>query len=395
MGESKERKREKIRKAALFFCASGSGVSEGVQEFSEDGVRRTSMVCSWMSLAKKRREWKRFIKGVAPYPEIFCGRGIVTCAGGPSYFTCAWVSISLLRKSGCRLPIEVWHQEGELNQETIRELQRLDVVCRCFSDYTGEKISNPYQLKPLALLHSSFKEILYLDADNTCLGNPAYLFEHPLYKSNGAVFWPDYWQTATSNPIWKIVDSQANEGQEQESGQLLINKEQCWKELNLCLFFNLNPFYYQILWGDKDTFRFAWLALRSPFHMIEQEVAALGFQDGEAGFGSIAMLQHDYGGTPVFVHSNLLKWDSRPAGQRFWKEVRRLNPELAQRKVKMKYHPRFDSYLLSLEGEAETIAEESSIARLEGESLEILQELRNSAFYVRFLRGSERKVSLS
>src|SRR5262245_56338271 len=40
----------------------------------------------------------------------FDGRGIVICAGGPRYFTCAWVLISVLRHvHRVALPIQVWH----------------------------------------------------------------------------------------------------------------------------------------------------------------------------------------------------------------------------------------------------------------------------------------------
>ena len=46
-----------------------------------------------------------------PYvEERFDGRGIVICAGGPRYFTCAWVLVSILRNTfRIDLPIQVWH----------------------------------------------------------------------------------------------------------------------------------------------------------------------------------------------------------------------------------------------------------------------------------------------
>src|SRR5579871_1635620 len=40
----------------------------------------------------------------------FDERGIVICAGGTRYFTCAWVLISILRRvHKTALPIQVWH----------------------------------------------------------------------------------------------------------------------------------------------------------------------------------------------------------------------------------------------------------------------------------------------
>ena len=59
------------------------------------------------------------IASCGPYPtERFAGRGIVICAGGTKYFTCAWVCASMLRRAGCELPIEFWYLgDYELNAE--------------------------------------------------------------------------------------------------------------------------------------------------------------------------------------------------------------------------------------------------------------------------------------
>jgi len=77
-----------------------------------------------------------------------------------------------------------------------------------------------------------------LDADNTCGVNPEFLFHVGEYEKYGAIFWPDFWETSKDNPIWEIAGVKYREMKEQESGQIIINKERCWKELNLCLYFN-------------------------------------------------------------------------------------------------------------------------------------------------------------
>jgi hypothetical protein len=59
-----------------------------------------------------------FLREIAAYPGTFAGRGIVICAGGVRYFTCAWVLINILRRLGCALPIEVLYlgeEEGDPN----------------------------------------------------------------------------------------------------------------------------------------------------------------------------------------------------------------------------------------------------------------------------------------
>lgn len=46
-------------------------------------------------------------------------------------------------------------------------------------------------LKPWALLNSSFRHVLMLDADSFPVTNPEFLFETPQYRDTGAIFWPD------------------------------------------------------------------------------------------------------------------------------------------------------------------------------------------------------------
>src|SRR5262245_20246474 len=98
------------------------------------------------------------------------------CAGGVTYFTCAWINISMLRKSGCILPIEVWYSGMELNDEVIERLKGLDVTCRNCKDYSELNITG-FMMKPFAILHSGFREILLLDADNSCVTDPTFLFD--------------------------------------------------------------------------------------------------------------------------------------------------------------------------------------------------------------------------
>ena len=70
-----------------------------------------------------------------PFPEErFAGRGIVICAGGQRYFTCAWVLISILRRvHQTKLPIQVWHlgrnEMSEAMQLLLEERGRRSCQC--------------------------------------------------------------------------------------------------------------------------------------------------------------------------------------------------------------------------------------------------------------------------
>src|SRR5690606_24050990 len=96
-----------------------------------------------------------------------------------------------------------------------------------------------------------------------------------------------------TNPIWEITASDHFHLPEQESGQILIDKEKCWKELNLCLHFNRQSKYYKLIYGDKDTFKFAWLALRSPFYMVPTLPGMCGISFHNSFFGN-TIVQYDH-----------------------------------------------------------------------------------------------------
>jgi len=124
---------------------------------------------------------RRFIETIDEYPpQRFEGRGVVMCAGGPKYFPCAWVCINMLRHVGCKLPIEMW----SLNSREITPLMRklvkpLDVRCvnaAAVRKRHPARILKGWELKPYAILHSRFEEVLFLDADNVPVLNPESLF---------------------------------------------------------------------------------------------------------------------------------------------------------------------------------------------------------------------------
>jgi hypothetical protein len=55
-----------------------------------------------------------------------------------------------------------------------------------------------------------------------------------------------------------------------ESGQLMVNKERCWRELQLAVWYNSRAdLVYHILYGDKDTFNVAWRRLGTYYSMTQ------------------------------------------------------------------------------------------------------------------------------
>jgi hypothetical protein len=222
------------------------------------------------------------IRDTPPYPGGHQGRGVVVVGGG-KYFASAYVTIRVLRQVGCRLPIELWHLDGEVDETMRRLLAPFGAQCR---DADRETARHPFrflhghwwkgwQLKPYAIAHSRFREVLLLDADSYPTRAPEYLFDWSAYRENGAIFWPDLLTSADLLPAhkWAIFGAEPREPPF-ESGQLLIDKGRCWAELCLALWYNAHAdFVYHILWGDKDTFNIAWRKLRREYAMPRQTCA--------------------------------------------------------------------------------------------------------------------------
>ncbi len=230
----------------------------------------------------------------------------------------------MLRRLGCRLPVQVWHLgPAEMDRRMKSLLAPLDVE---FVDaFKVQKkfpvrILRGWELKPYAILHSPFREVLLLDADNVPITDPTLLFDVPPFKRTGAVFWPDYQggKCKRAAPIWRSCGMRQPAEPEFETGQILLDKQRCWPALRLCLWFNENSdFYYQYLHGDKETFHLAFRKLRKSYSMVPVPVQSL----------QGIMCQHDFQGRRIFQHRNTDKWDlflrnRRIRGFRFDKECR-------------------------------------------------------------------------
>ncbi|MDB6109526.1 MAG: ADP-heptose:LPS heptosyltransferase-like protein [Pedosphaera sp.] len=249
---------------------------------------------------------EQFIRTMPASPNCYEGRGIVICGGGIRYFTNAWVCINRLRRSGCRLPVQVWHLGGEeMDQQRQALLAPLGVECVDASVVRKQfpaRILQGWELKPYAMLHSSFREVLLLDADNVPVVDPEFLFDTPQFQETGAVFWPDYdhGRSKAGTAIWRSCGLGQPPEPEFETGQILIDKQHCWSALRLCLWFNENSdFYYQHLHGDKETFHLAFRKMKQAYSLVPTPIHSL---EG-------TMCQHDFEGRRILQHRNGDKWD--------------------------------------------------------------------------------------
>jgi len=248
----------------------------------------------------------QFITGIPPYPNQYSGRGIVICGGGVKYFTNAWVCINMLRRLCCGLPMQLWHLgEHELDERMESLLTPLGVQCidagKLRKKFPARRLGG-WELKPYAILHSSFREVLFLDADNVPVANPEFLFDSPQFHSTGAIYWPDYNHTKNEKlaAIWRSCGLRPPREREFETGQILVDKQRCWPALRLTLWFNENSdFYYRYLHGDKETFHLAFRKLKKSYALVPTPIHTLPG----------VMCQHDFQRRRLFQHRNTDKWD--------------------------------------------------------------------------------------
>lgn len=273
-------------------------------------------------VAFRRRQWQDFIQNnLIPYTEVesrFSGRGIVLLAGNGDTFMRTRVVLRALKRLESALPVEIHYYGDELDSDKQQQLANIypDIV---FNDLSGEHnimqvtfdaFQINYQFKTAAIINSRWAEVFLLDSDNIPLIDPAEFWDSPTYKEYRTIFWPDIARTRPSNPAWAITSTPCRMDEfELESGQLLVDKARFWYHVQLAAFMNNDPdrYYDQFLLGDKDTFRFAWHALRTRFGRPKRWLASVGTQNGDMYCGHSFAQHHPDDSRIAFLHGGLLK----------------------------------------------------------------------------------------
>lgn len=268
--------------------------------------------------------------------KLFRGTGIVTVAGG-WYYGPALISIRMLRKTNSTLPVQVFLQSSSEYEPQICEeiLPALNAECFVIEDYLRAdfpfKVTH-YQLKVLAILFSSFEDVLFLDSDCIPLHDPSLLLQSEPFTSFGFVSWPDYW-IATEDPAFYTIagfrDFPAGLPlRSSESGQLLISKSKHLPSLLLAAYYNVfgPTHFYPLLGqgapgeGDKDTFLAAAIVLNKTFYRVKTKTGTVFIKDHQGANHNKGMIQYDVAEEyslrefahhakprPFFLHANLPK----------------------------------------------------------------------------------------
>jgi alpha 1,2-mannosyltransferase len=237
--------------------------------------------------------------------------GIVTTAGA-EYVPVLLVSLRMLRRTGCQLPVEVFlDSHAEYNVTLCEEiLPSLNAHCRILLDiYNAADNAAPpkhFQYKVFSILFSSFQKVLFLDADAFPAHDPTPLFKNAPFTTHGLITWPDFWANSASAHYYHIAgfpEVPPATRYASESGQLMLDKEKHRQSLLMMVYYNYyGPDYYYPLFsqggpgtGDKDTFLAAAMAVDAPFYQVKRPIWALGRwgPKKEGVFDAAAMAQAD------------------------------------------------------------------------------------------------------
>lgn len=286
-----------------------------VETLNDTTTRLDNLQISEADFHKSRQSHKNVLELIPSYTDLVRyvphSRGIVTVAGG-SYSQMLIVSLRMLRRTKCRLPVEVFIPESNTQGQNEFDpytcnvvLKELNARCVKLPKLEGLDIER-YAYKSVALLSSTFEEALFIDADIFPLLDPAKFFDTNAFTSTGLLTWPDFWAQTTSPVFYALVEQPApsiHEHASTEAGAMVISRKKHATTLLLAFYYNIfGPgFFYEMLAqrgiggeGDKETWLAAARVLKQPYYQVRERNHGLVWGDDETDLDEItAMVQMD------------------------------------------------------------------------------------------------------
>ena len=285
-------------------------------------------------------EQNKVYQSIGTPKEYKLGKSIVTSCYRQE-ITGTYILLTELKRLGFNCPIEVFYREGELIDDEVQELTRLypDYVVfkklkktfEPFTDRWGNQ--KGWATKVYAILESEYEENFWIDSDNFPIRNCLDLFEDAEYKEKGSLFWRDVYSIDRANQywsgsdFWKAFNIAPNDGEPFESGQFLINKKQCWKQLYMMIYYTEQQKIYYQFGGDAECWRMAWQYISTKENKYHARFNYHASPDVPYGFmpygpfhkgkenpwhkygGGTVMVQRDRAGKELFNHRNINKFN--------------------------------------------------------------------------------------
>ncbi|KDO17667.1 hypothetical protein SPRG_16941 [Saprolegnia parasitica CBS 223.65] len=320
------------------FTCSQTGYVACARRWMLTFLSREFLTYADMPLTYKVRLFQLPVK-VSIKKRFDLSRGVVM-AVYPKVMKSAYAAIRRLRDTGCTLPVELWIRLDEMKLDHP-VLKLLTDKYNCFVREILDEAATHFYVKPYAVYHSAFDQVLLLDCDNFVAVDPTYLFDTPEFKETGAMFWPDFWSMRktifnihNNSVLWELLGVPFVDMFEQESGQVLVDRTMSAEPLRNLMFYSFHEprliELFDMAWGDKDLFRFAWLRANQPFHMIQKPPGSAGVKHITYDlFCGHTMVQHDPQGNIVFLHRNTYKLTGSPDAPLIWDHIQQFRLPVA------------------------------------------------------------------
>jgi hypothetical protein len=243
---------------------------------------------------RHRRALFQLARTPLPAPGRREGAGVLLLGGGRYWAGCV-VAVRMLRDTGCRLPVQIWHrgQQEPIQPDDLTGVERVEV-----RDLTAlqpaPRILRGWESKTVALLACGWERVFFLDADAYCVRDPEFMLDR-LSQALPFTFWLD--APMVHEPVrWSAWGLAVSRIPFVQGGQFAIDVRHFWRELVLAHWINQHSdFSYAHQYGDQDSWRVALTATAGPYHC-----------EGPAREKGGAYVC-DGGGQPLVVHRFLSK----------------------------------------------------------------------------------------
>ncbi|TPX31012.1 hypothetical protein SmJEL517_g05534 [Synchytrium microbalum] len=258
--------------------------------------------------------------------DSYSGRGIVMTTGLWHFRFAHHAVLALRTLIKTDLPIELYYAgRHDLHEEQIKILSNIPNVkvidvTKILGDDGG---LGGWAVKPYSMLASSFKEMIFLDADALFLKDPRALYDYERYEDRGAVFFHDrtvkgwdknlktWFATLVSEPSDTYKQSRIFQElsiHEQDSGVVLLDKVRAFHGLLTVCKMNGHKEHtevYKHMHGDKETFWISFEMVRVPYAFNPFHGGAVGYlaPDGAVCGG---LFHPDEQGQPLWFNGGVL-----------------------------------------------------------------------------------------
>ncbi|TPX45900.1 hypothetical protein SeMB42_g01139 [Synchytrium endobioticum] len=280
----------------------------------------------WMFSAKKWKNAKQL-------RDSYNGRGIVMTTGQWHFRFAHHAILALRTLIKTDLPIELFYAgRYDLDDEHIKILSDIpNVTVIDVTTIVGDDGGlGGWAVKPFSMLASSFREIVFMDADALFFQDPAVLFDYERYNSTGTVFYRDrtvkgwdknlkeWFATLLPDPSDLYKQSRIFKElsvHEQDSGVVVLDKVRSFHGLlAVCKMngHNEHTEVYKHMHGDKETFWISFEMTRVPYAWSPFYGGAVGYlsPDGAVCGG---LLHPDESGNPLWFNGGRgvsWKWET-------------------------------------------------------------------------------------